>query len=428
MQREAGGPPTAFVSYSHDSPEHVKRAVELAEALRTDGIDCQIDQYHMAPPEGWPAWMDRMIRESDFVIVLCTETYYQRVTGSLPRTGGLGARWEGAIIGQEIYEAAGNNTKFLPVVFRKEDLEFRPRYLRSTTYYDLSSEHGFEDLYRRLTSQPRVIAPALGNIRKLAPDAPTRAPAGDTTSSEEANSTAPPIATDTLLLISLPRGGLVIYEALEVRFRDQVELTLKAINAADASALRDLRSAHQARIGVAYGDTAFQGRVLEVEQQIDKGNEKWRVVLAPDAADYGAGIMEMGTSSHSADDFAEMRARRILLNERLEDTVFGARGELDRGFMEVLIRGHSSPIQVTESPLPALYQKLKSSPELYTAVARLVAILWLRLSGVVEHVLQLELALPKPGLLQVVFEGKRPRKYTNVEPHVISVQGDCVLE
>jgi hypothetical protein len=38
-------PPRVFISYSHDSPEHAQQVLELAERLRKDGTDAQIDQY-----------------------------------------------------------------------------------------------------------------------------------------------------------------------------------------------------------------------------------------------------------------------------------------------------------------------------------------------------------------------------------------------
>jgi SEFIR domain len=58
----ASEPPKVFISYSHDSPEHEKRVLELAERLRADGVDAQLDQYVAgAPYEGWPRWMlDRL--------------------------------------------------------------------------------------------------------------------------------------------------------------------------------------------------------------------------------------------------------------------------------------------------------------------------------------------------------------------------------
>jgi hypothetical protein len=61
--------------------------------------------------------MDKQIRDSDFVVMVCTETYYQRVMGEEQSGKGLGVRWEGHLIYGEIYRAGTMNTKFIPVLF-----------------------------------------------------------------------------------------------------------------------------------------------------------------------------------------------------------------------------------------------------------------------------------------------------------------------
>ena len=45
----ASDPPKILLSYSHDSPEHQKRVLTLANRLRADGVDCVIDQYVVVP-------------------------------------------------------------------------------------------------------------------------------------------------------------------------------------------------------------------------------------------------------------------------------------------------------------------------------------------------------------------------------------------
>lgn len=70
-----------FISYSHDSPEHLDRVWDLCERLRTDGIDCRIDQHEFCPVEGWPRWCRNQIQEADFVLMACTETYNRRYVG-----------------------------------------------------------------------------------------------------------------------------------------------------------------------------------------------------------------------------------------------------------------------------------------------------------------------------------------------------------
>src|SRR5947207_11753732 len=94
--------PKVFISYSHDSLDHSDRVRELSDRLRTDGVDCILDQYEVSPPEGWPLWMDKHIGDADFVLMICTETYYRRLMGEEAPGIGLGVSWEVNSIYQHI--------------------------------------------------------------------------------------------------------------------------------------------------------------------------------------------------------------------------------------------------------------------------------------------------------------------------------------
>ena len=154
--------PTVFISYSHDSPEHEDRVLEFANRLRRDGIDCTIDQYETAPMEGWPKWMDRQIAKSDFVILVCTETYYRRVMGEEEPGKGRGVKWESTLTYQHIYDDDSKMTRFISVLYESGKDGYIPTPLRGATYYYVQTERGYEDLLRRLTNQPRVTKPELG--------------------------------------------------------------------------------------------------------------------------------------------------------------------------------------------------------------------------------------------------------------------------
>jgi len=160
--------PTVFISYSHDSPEHADRVLQLSDKLRSEGIDCILDQYETSPEEGWPRWMDRNIRSADFVLMVCTETYFNRVMGEEEPGKGLGVRWEGKLIYQYLYNADAN-TKFIPLLFKGCEPVHIPTPLQDATYYHPSTLDGYEELYRRLTNQPRTERPELGKLKKLPP-------------------------------------------------------------------------------------------------------------------------------------------------------------------------------------------------------------------------------------------------------------------
>ena len=161
-----------FISYSHDSPQHKKCVLKLSNRLRSEGIDCNIDQYETCPSEGWFRWMVNQIEEADFVLIVCTEKYEKRFKGKEEVGKGLGAKWEGAIITQELYHSEANNM-CIPIVFSPEDSEYIPSILKSATYYALNLEETnnetYDELYARLTGQKLVLKPDLGELRHLEP-------------------------------------------------------------------------------------------------------------------------------------------------------------------------------------------------------------------------------------------------------------------
>ena len=164
-------PPTpvgeVFISYSWDNESHVQSVLALSNRLRSEGIDCVLDQYEESPPVGWPLWMDKKIRDARLVLMICTETYYKRVMREEkdPDTG-LGVKWEGGLIYQHLYNA-GINQKFIPVLFGNADKEFIPTPVQSATHYRVDTEEGYEKLYARLLGRPGVKKPELGPVRPL---------------------------------------------------------------------------------------------------------------------------------------------------------------------------------------------------------------------------------------------------------------------
>src|SRR5512135_3911605 len=107
--------PRVFLSYSHDSAEHAARVLDLANALRRDGSDVILDRYLQprGPEEGWPLWMDRNIRDADFVLLVCTATYLRRVMSEEEPGLGLGVRWEGKLIYNRIYHDQPSGSRFI---------------------------------------------------------------------------------------------------------------------------------------------------------------------------------------------------------------------------------------------------------------------------------------------------------------------------
>jgi len=159
---------SVFISYTHDSEEHMQRVGQLSDKLRRSGVDCEIDQYEMSPAGGWAQWSEQRIEEADFVLVVCTETYRRRLLGEEGKGKGLGGRWEGWIIRQEIYDTAAQTEKFVPILVSADDEKNIPAPLRGRTYFmPFDSEDAFIGLYRLITNQPKKEKPKLGETVAL---------------------------------------------------------------------------------------------------------------------------------------------------------------------------------------------------------------------------------------------------------------------
>ncbi len=170
-------PIRVFIAYSHDSPEHVRQVLALSDSLRRDGIDADLDQYHLSPTDGWPAWVSNQLATADFVIIVCTKVFLRRFRGEDKASIGLGVEYEGALLQEtnfndsSLFEVGRKTTRYLPVVFSNTDSAYIPPQFRALTFYNLTGPEGYGFLYRRLTNQPKLAASPIGELFKPPPRA-----------------------------------------------------------------------------------------------------------------------------------------------------------------------------------------------------------------------------------------------------------------
>ena len=242
-------------------------------------------------------------------------------------------------------------------------------------------------------------------------------------------------STEFMLLCSA-NGQLGFIPLLETR-RDSTSISVKLLpeSPQDTSFLRSLSDTYSRSFGFAYQDDAAWGSIQEMVETTSGSQTVCEVILNLGSGNQGYGFFfESTVNNIPPDEIAKMRARRILLDEKLE----GANRELsqnnafDQMTLEMHIRGMSSSsheprLQVTESPIPQLYRQFGQTPERFKKFARLISILHLKLSNTIENVLQLDLELLGTTQLQVRFKGIRPKFYSNVPASTIEFEGICPL-
>ena len=136
--------PKVFISYSWESKEHFDWVKSLADKLLADGVEAIIDSYDVSPGDRLPKFMESSIRDSDYVIIICTEEYKRKANN---REKGVG--YESHIISAELYNNH-NDRKFIPIIRQGDFNTALPTYLDGKLAIDLRGNPFNEDSYKDL--------------------------------------------------------------------------------------------------------------------------------------------------------------------------------------------------------------------------------------------------------------------------------------
>ena len=98
----------------------------LAASLRQNGVDASLDTWDLLPGRDMTFFMESQIRDSDFVILVCTPTYAQK--SNIP-IGGVG--YEKNIISAEMLQSSDLRPKFIPILRKGNFDNALPTYLGS---------------------------------------------------------------------------------------------------------------------------------------------------------------------------------------------------------------------------------------------------------------------------------------------------------
>lgn len=184
-------------------------------------------------------------------------------------------------------------------------------------------------------------------------------------------------------------------------------------------------------LAFAHKEDAAWVRPQDVTQTTSGSQTIWKVVLTEENNKQNFNRFDnVAVNDISSDQIAEMRVKRILLNEKIFQNQTSLAGLTDNSLLESFISGSSaygSGIQIQESPILNIYRSFGRTVERFKKFARLTSVLYLKLSNTVEDILELDFELLEPNQLQVSFKGRRRQIYTNVESLVIEVNGICPL-
>ena len=136
--------PKVFISYSHDSPEHKQWVLELSTKLRRNGVDAILDQWDLGLGDDKTLFMERGIRDSDRVLVICTDNYVSKANAG---EGGVG--YERMIVTAQVAQNIGTD-KFIPIIRQASEEEQTPTFLGTRVYADFRNESQFDVEFDKL--------------------------------------------------------------------------------------------------------------------------------------------------------------------------------------------------------------------------------------------------------------------------------------
>lgn len=149
-----------FITYSSsldnevNNEEHIAWIAHLAVLLDRCGVDVFWDKQDVHLGMDLAKYVETSIRESDFVLLICTPTFSQRVNN---REGVVG--FENQIIAGEILEGSFSPKQVVPILRKGSRRESIPSYVKGKVYIDFRNDDTFDkklkDLLKHIFASPK---------------------------------------------------------------------------------------------------------------------------------------------------------------------------------------------------------------------------------------------------------------------------------
>lgn len=133
----------------------------LAEKLQHNGVLTRLDQWDVGLGTDLTTYMETAIRESNFVILVCTPNFALKANKAIGAVG-----YEKNVVTGEIFGNEVDTGKFIPILRDGTPQISLPSYLKSRVFLDFREEYifnaSFEALLRHLHKTPKYSPPPLG--------------------------------------------------------------------------------------------------------------------------------------------------------------------------------------------------------------------------------------------------------------------------
>ena len=137
--------PVVFISYSHDNEDHKRWVESLAIKLKDNDVKVLFDMWNLQPSDDIPTFMENAINSADFVIVVCSSNYLQKIEN---REGGVA--YEKAILSSKLMKDM-KSINIIPIIRNNNINDFAlPTFLGSKVAIDFRDEKNFCQNFKNL--------------------------------------------------------------------------------------------------------------------------------------------------------------------------------------------------------------------------------------------------------------------------------------
>lgn len=400
-----------FISYCHENMSIVDR---IYGELTSRGIKVWLDRNELIPGAAWKQAVQQAIHQGDFFIACFSKASIARDQTYMSEELSLAVK--------KLRERPFDRVWFILVRLDECDIPDIDigdgETLRDLHYVDLYKEWetGIQDLVKIIAvTQKSSVSTDSENNR------------ADTLTDE----------SNKCVLFHSVEGRHYFVPFQKVRWDSkEISLTLCPTSSEQTAFLCSLRKGGHDVLAFAHEEDAAWVKPREVAQISTEGRTVWEIVLKEDTTGkaFKPRTEAVDFKNLTPDQIACMRAKRLLLDEKLETTdLFLTQPTVfNQMLLETAIRGELSSqygnrLQALTSPIPELYLQFRNTPERFKKFARLISVLYLKLSNTVEDILQLDVELINSTELKVKFKGQQLQFDINEDPVLLEFDGICPL-
>jgi hypothetical protein len=193
---------------------------------------------------------------------------------------------------------------------------------------------------------------------------------------------------------------------------------------AELAALRPTQYGGKHTLPFAVKNDAHVVRVEQITTETKADVQRWTLSLS--VTDNGSRnlMTEVSANGVGPDEIARRRAGRILINDPapLETRQSFSTDSLIDGFVT-----GTGEYAINECVVRSVFRRHGKSTD-WQEFARLKSVFLLKVTGTVEHVLELTIGSVKNQTVAITFRGRRGQRYSNVQPATIEINGSCPLD